>query len=109
MSRLPGAGRVIVQEVPVKRKPEIVFLEGFEEPKVGDPHPGPNCGYAHFHAWAEVQIKGGLKQTYCPAAASGSSPKNLTPTTDLLSIWRNHALVPHLRSRQHQNPNRTSM
>ena len=50
----------------MKPKPEIVFLEGFEEPKVGDPHPGPNCGYAHFHAWAEAQIKGGLKQTYCP-------------------------------------------
>lgn len=49
--------------MPAKRKPEVVFLEGFDEPKPGDPAPS---GYAHWHAWAEVQTKAGIHQRQCP-------------------------------------------
>lgn len=39
-----------------------VFLDLVADYKPGDPRPE---GYNEFFAWAEVQDKAGIKQTYC--------------------------------------------
>lgn len=39
---------------------------------VGDPSPQ---GYSEWHEWAEIQYKGGLRQTLCPVCARWFFPQ----------------------------------
>lgn len=50
----------------------VTMSPGF---RVGDPAPP---GYLDWHEWAEIQYKGGLRQTVCPICAKWQFPQELS-------------------------------
>lgn len=50
----------------------VTLSPGF---KIGDPEPQ---GYLDWHEWAEIQHKGGLRQTQCPRCSRWQFPQSLS-------------------------------
>lgn len=65
-----------------------IYLSVTPDFKVGDPPPHESA-YTHWHEWADVQHKGGLRQAQCGSCARWHFPQELSPTSRAWSALNN--------------------